>query len=90
MSQLDALKSRWPSAYVARREIRQFTGGLVSSGTLANADSDGTGPEGKVRIGRNIGYPVDSVIAWLKARITTERLPHVDRTNRGRGRRGAK
>jgi hypothetical protein len=82
-----ALKESWPSVVIARKEVGAFTGGLVSAGTVANADSEGTGPEGKFYSGRNAGYPVDSFIAWWKGKITTERLPKVDRTNRGRGKR---
>lgn len=63
-----ALKRNWPSAVVARARISQFTGGLVSPGTLANEDSRGTGPRGRFVVGRKVAYPVDAIIEWLQAR----------------------
>jgi hypothetical protein len=70
---LTALKSKWPSAFVARKQIKEFTGGLVSSGTMANDDCLGEGPEGAFRVGRNTGYPVDSVIRWLEERLRKDK-----------------
>lgn len=69
MPDLTALKSKWPSAFVARKDVARFTGGLISPGTVANADCVEEGPEGAIRIGRNIGYPVDSFVAWLEKRV---------------------
>ncbi len=66
---LSALKRKWSSEIVARREVAAFTGGMISPGTLANFDSKKEGPEGAFRIGRNVGYPVDSFIKWLESRI---------------------
>lgn len=40
----------------------------VAPGTLANADSRGTGPEGRILIGNVVAYPRDALIAWLEAR----------------------
>lgn len=65
---LAALEERWPSAYVARKEVGTFSGGLISPGTVANADSAGEGPEGAIRMGRNVGYPVKPFIRWLEKR----------------------
>jgi len=59
---------RWPSAFVARTEFNKFTGGLYSNKYLANLDGKGLGPEGRIRAGRKILYPVDAVIRWLEAR----------------------
>ncbi len=58
--------ARWPSPIVARAEIKKFTGGGISSKTLANADSNGTGPEGRFFVGRRVCYPVASFIKWLR------------------------
>lgn len=67
---LDVLIHKWPSPLVARdqRILDQFAGGLLNARTLANADSAGTGPRGKLRIGRKVAYPVDSLVEWMKAR----------------------
>lgn len=69
------MKASWPSAIVARSQIGKFTGGAVAPGTLANADNQGTGPEGRFQIGRNTVYPVDSVIAWLKSKAERASRP---------------
>jgi hypothetical protein len=59
---------RWPSPVVARTEIEIFTGGLMTEKYQANLDSAGKGPEGRIRCGRKIGYPVRPYVAWLEAR----------------------
>lgn len=83
MDSIADLQKKWPSPFVARTEIRTFTGGAVAVGTLANADSRGDGPSGRFRIGRKVCYPVTSVIEWLerKAKPVHERpAPYPRRT----------
>jgi hypothetical protein len=65
---LKRMAERWPSSMVARTEIERFTGGIIKEKYLANLDCQGVGPEGRVRIGRKIAYPVDAVIAFLERR----------------------
>jgi hypothetical protein len=65
---LRSLADRWPSSWVARTEVDRFTGGILSEKYLANLDSQGKGPSGRIRVGRRIAYSVDSFIAWLEAR----------------------
>lgn len=60
---------QWPSNYVARTEIKRFTGGALSTGHLANLDSQGTGPTGAFSIGRKIVYPKDQLTDWLISRL---------------------
>lgn len=60
------MAARWPSAIVARSEIKKFTGGGISSKTLANADSNGTGPKERFFIGRRVCYTVPAFIEWLR------------------------
>ena len=62
------MTDKWPSAWVARQEVSRFTGGIISEKYLANLDSAGKGPAGRVRIGRKIAYPVASLVAWLESR----------------------
>lgn len=62
------LAAKWPSAIVARTEIARFTGGAMSERYLANLDSAGKGPSGRVRIGRKIAYPVGELVKWLEGR----------------------
>ena len=65
---LSILASRWQSALVARSEIGQFSGGAINPRTLANLDSMGEGPSGRMKIGRKIAYPVCNVIKWMESR----------------------
>ena len=67
---LKGLAERWPSAFVARQEARKFSGGIISEKSLANLDSQGLGPAGRLRIGRKIAYSVSSLIEWLESRAT--------------------
>ena len=62
------MAAKWPSAIVARKKIEEFTGGLISPGYIANLDSQGKGPSGRIQVGRQIAYPVSSIILWLESR----------------------
>ena len=63
-----SLAEKWPSAWVARTEAKEFSGGLIGEKYLANLDSQGRGPAGRIRCGRRIAYPVPEFIKWLEAR----------------------
>ena len=67
---LSQLAEKWPSTIVARSEAKKFSGGMVSSGTLANLDCKGKGPDGGIKIGRKKGYTVESFIRWLEERAS--------------------
>lgn len=69
---LSFLAAKWPSQIVSRDQVSLFTGGLISPKTMANLDSLGEGPEGRVRIGKKIGYLLDIFIRWLESRATIE------------------
>lgn len=60
------MAGRWPSTVIARAEVKKFTGGGISAKTLANADSEGTGPKDRFFIGRRCCYPVSTLIEWLR------------------------
>jgi hypothetical protein len=70
------LAERWPSAWVSRTKIQEFTGGTVSEKYLANLDSQGRGPAGRVRIGRKIAYPTTAVVRWLESRASEVKGRH--------------
>jgi hypothetical protein len=72
ITDLQFLKNKWPSAIVARSQVQFFTGGAVKGSTIANLDSLGEGPPEVVRIGRAVGYPVDSFISWLEQRVAAK------------------
>jgi hypothetical protein len=60
---------KWPSTFVARAQIHNFTGGLLAPGTAANNDCLGTGIPGAFRVGRQICYPATEVVTWLLQRL---------------------
>lgn len=62
------MAAKWPSAWVARTEAKEFSGGLIGEKYLANLDSQGKGPSGRIRCGRKVAYPVDEFVRWLEAR----------------------
>jgi hypothetical protein len=72
MSKIDLsnLAQKWPSSIVARTEVSNFSGGLINEKYLANLDSQGSGPAGRFKIGRKVGYPVNSLITWLESRLS--------------------
>jgi hypothetical protein len=63
----DQMGERWGSPLCARTSIEKFTGDMISAKTMANLDCQGIGPE-RVKIGRRTGYPVKSLIEWLRGR----------------------
>ncbi len=62
---LRQIAEEWPSSIIARKDVPKLTGGMISANTLRNRDSQGTGPEGKFQLGKQVGYPVDRLIDWL-------------------------
>lgn len=65
---IKSMADRWPSAVVSRDKVGVLTGGLMSTGYMANLDSRGEGPPEKIRVGRKICYPVKSYLQWLMDR----------------------
>ena len=61
------MADKWPSAVVARTEVDKFSGGLMTSKYMANLDSAKQGPA-RVRCGRKVIYPVQSLVRWLRER----------------------
>ena len=64
----DVMADNWPSEIIARTEIRVFTGGLISPGYIANLDSRGEGPSGRIKSGRKTGYQKRAFVQWLRER----------------------
>ncbi|MGO9373798.1 MAG: hypothetical protein ACLQBD_17040 [Syntrophobacteraceae bacterium] len=60
--------ARWGSPYVAREKVGEFSGGILHPRTLANLDSKGLGPKGRIRVGRKVAYDVVELCRWLAAR----------------------
>lgn len=51
--------------FVCRRDSRLATSGALGPKYLANLDSRGEGPPGKIRCGRNTLYPVQDFFPWF-------------------------
>jgi len=67
---LSVLAENWPSPLVSRDQetLDKFSGGLLNARTLSNEDSLGSGPRGRVKLGRKVAYTKESLIAWMEAR----------------------
>ncbi len=68
----DVMADNWPSELIARTEIKVFTGGLISPRYIANLDSKGEGPSGRIKSGRKTGYQKRSFVQWLRERSFIE------------------
>ncbi len=68
MPDFSSLAEKWPSSFVSRDKVSDFSGGIILPQTIKNLDCKGTGPAGRLRIGRKIAYPVSSLIEWLENR----------------------
>lgn len=60
---------RWQGDFFTREEVKTFTGGAISTGHLANLDSEGEGPENAFYLGRKLVYPKQSLVRWLQGRV---------------------
>lgn len=61
------LAETWGAPLVARRDVAQFSGGILHPRTMANLDSLGKGP-GKILIGRRAFYDTWSLVSWIENR----------------------
>ena len=52
---------------ISRDHVSEILGGVISTKTLANLDSEGKGPK-RMRIGRKIVYRTEDLLEWLAAR----------------------
>lgn len=73
----DEMADNWPSEIIARTEIKVFTGGLISPGYIANLDSQGKGPSGRLKSGRKTGYQKRPFVKWLRERSIIENTVYV-------------
>ncbi len=70
---LQKLANNWSSPLVARdqKQLDRFSGGILNARTLANEDSLGTGPKNRIKIGKKVAYPVESLIEWMQAKVAS-------------------
>ena len=65
---LRALEAELPPViYRTHPKFKELVG--ISPRTMANADCRGEGPAERVRLGRVVGYPRESLLAWLRTRL---------------------
>jgi len=67
-SNFQKMAEKWRSPYVARDRVAEFSGGILHPRTLANLDSKGKGPKGRIRIGRKVAYDVIELCDWLASK----------------------
>ncbi|MBS6829058.1 MAG: hypothetical protein KH208_04180 [Desulfovibrio sp.] len=53
---------------ILRKNIEKYLDGFISSGYLANLDSQGKGPKA-IKAGRTVGYLRENFVAWLESRV---------------------
>ena len=60
-----------PIVFRNHPRFKELTG--FSPRTLANRDALGTGPDQRMTVGRVVGYPRESLIRWMEARVVPEK-----------------
>ena len=64
----DQLAERWPSAFVARAEVKHFSGGIVSGKTIANLAAKGEATPPAFRVGGKVAYEARHLVEFLRKR----------------------
>ena len=68
MIDLDKLAEDWPSPFVARCKIEEFTKGMYKQSSMNTLDARADGIKRKIQLGGKIAYLVCDVIDWIKKR----------------------
>ncbi len=55
-----------PTGFVSRKQIHEFTGGLLKKQHLANLDSQKKGISGRMMAGTIVVYPISEVERFLR------------------------
>jgi len=54
-----------------RQQVKELTGGMIDGRTMANLDSKGEGPGGKVSMGKTkVGYIREPFVDWFVGRLS--------------------
>lgn len=69
---LQRMAQDWGSPIVVRSQVGIFSGHTISPRYMANLDSAGKGPSIRIRCGRKIAYPIDTLVEWLLGRMAIE------------------
>ncbi len=59
----------WPTPYLRRTDVERFTCGLLGENSMSAYDSQGRGPNERLKLGRCIVYPVNAFMEWFEGRI---------------------
>ena len=65
---LSVLAKDWKLPFVAHTKLEDFSCGMIKSRHAANLSLSGNGIPGKIKSGRQIFYPTESVISFLENR----------------------
>ncbi len=65
---LQDLFDRWPSPFVLRSQIGEFTCGLISPSSMATIDCRNAGLS-SIRMGKRLFYGKGDLIKWMKRRF---------------------
>ncbi|MBR1734751.1 MAG: hypothetical protein IJ730_04810 [Alphaproteobacteria bacterium] len=65
---LEQLSDNWPSPFVSRNLIDQFTNGKYKPRTMNTYDGAGKGIKRRIRLKGKIAYLKEDVINWIKER----------------------
>lgn len=52
---------------IARKQVKYFTGGLLTSKKVSNDDFLGKGPKVRVKVGSAVGYPKAHFLAYMES-----------------------
>ena len=78
---IESLRADLPAVFT-RAKAEELLGGIISAGSLANADSAGEGPEGLFYMGRKAAYRKEAFLEWLRPRLVQGKMKSVPRANR--------
>jgi len=78
---IESLRADLPTVFT-RAKAEELLGGIISAGSLANADSAGEGPEGLFYMGRKAAYQKAPFLEWLRPRLGQEKMKRVPGTCR--------
>ena len=62
----ESLRNKWKSNIVLRTQLSKFSGGILSSSTMAKLDCKGQGIGKTIRQCQKVAYQIDDVINWLE------------------------
>ena len=65
----DELKKHCSNNYIARKDLKKITGGLICGRTMEKLDHAGKGIKNREIIGTRTVYHIDDLITWLKANV---------------------